>query len=749
MIRKTFQSRYIVSFLLLLCMFQHGFTSEIFTKLKTLGYSLIPSPQKVEVFEDEVIIDGDWKLVTHLQEGRIAVRRTIKEFLTGHGLHESDNSDKKIILTIDPKVLPDSISDVRRNEGYRLDISQDKITITGVSETGIFYGIQSLKQLIRQSQNILGKYALPHGRITDWPDLELRVIHWDTKHHQDRIPTLKRFMDQAAFYKVNAVAFEMEDKYEYPSHPIIGAPGAFTKAEMKDLTHYALNRNIELIPAVQAPAHMTYVLKHEQFAHLRSDSSNYQACLCDEEAMELIFNIYQDMIEATPGVQYFLVSTDEVYYAGICAKCPVEYNEKNRSQYWVDFMTRVSQWMKERDREVISWVEYPLLTEDIKKLPEGLIDGATAADQLEEWIQEKNKNGVRQLLYNSMQGAEYLFPNYFPTNYRNHKIGGRLRDTRQNFRLAQEKNLRLLGTFAAAWDDAGLHNETFWLGWATAMQYAWTTSKPSVEQSTSDFMNTFYGYDSPYVVDLYQKIEEGARYYESLWDKRVSTERKPGYGNSYGKGLGTTKVDLYLQMPSLPDFENGTHSESFSQKYKDKIETAFEIKDELESAITRLNYSVGQVRKNQYNIEVLLSIAELELYTAHMVIELAEIDRLLRQSESTDNDKKKIIHTWMKAYTMTSQLMKLQSETWQSLKRTWQKSRYEKGRSVGEKKFVHVFDDVKDHFADRRLGLDYMLAPFQRMEMGVWKKELKTIIYDFAEKHDLGPEVLDQLRLED
>ena len=79
------------------------------------------------------------------------------------------------------------------------------------------------------------------------------------------------FQLSLAFFKANAISFEMEDKYEYPRHPVIGAPRAYTRAEMAELTRYALERYIQIIPNVQAPAHMTFVLKHPEFAHLRSE----------------------------------------------------------------------------------------------------------------------------------------------------------------------------------------------------------------------------------------------------------------------------------------------------------------------------------------------------------------------------------------------------------------------------------------------------------------------------------------------
>jgi N-acetyl-beta-hexosaminidase len=123
---------------------------------------------------------------------------------------------------------------------------------------------------------------------------------------------MKTLIDWLAFFKVNCIGFELMDRYEFPRRPVIGAPGAYTKAEMQDLTRYALSRHIQLVPVVQSPAHMRYVLKHPEFAHLRADGNNYQACMCNEEAMQLFLDMHQDMIDATPGVDLFFLSTDEV-----------------------------------------------------------------------------------------------------------------------------------------------------------------------------------------------------------------------------------------------------------------------------------------------------------------------------------------------------------------------------------------------------------------------------------------------------
>ncbi len=86
---------------------------------------------------------------------------------------------------------------------------------------------------------------------------------------------------------------------------------------------------------------------------------------------------------------------------------------------------------------------------------------------------------------------------------------------------------------------------------------------------------------------------------------------------------------------------------------------------------------------------------------------------------------------------------------WSDLEATWYKSRLVKNQSVGGKDFIHEYDDVKDHFADRRKGLDYMLAPFERMEMEEWREQLKDIVNGFAKRHNIPVIGSETKRLED
>lgn len=730
----------------MLCSLTTSRSQEFVGALRGEGYSLIPAPQEASLTGNDIRVDQRWKIISENGTPKIAEESLYSGAMDLLDIQFTGTGEGEIILNVQSGMLNRSMDKALSEQGYRLSITAGKVMITGCGDAGLLYGVQSFLQLLRPSHQ--GGFTLPEGVITDWPDLPLRMIHWDTKHHQDRMETLKRYLDQAAYFKVNAIGFEIEDKYEYPSHPIIGAPGAFTKAEMQELSAYALERYIQIIPVIQAPSHMAYVLKHPAFAHLRADGMNYQACVCDEEAIQLIFDMYQDMIDATPGMDYFHVSTDELYYAGICDKCPETYDAHYRSQVWVDFVNRAHHWLSSRGRKMLAWVEYPLLTEDILKLPEGLI-GHVSGGESQEWIQNLNNAKVKQFAYSSMQGSEWLFPNYFRGKYRGRDIEGRLSDAANTVSKAFENKSDLLGSFAAAWDDAGLHNELFWLGWATVTQYSWSLGIPELEQSTADFMDVFYGSGSSDIIGDFRRLQEGARFYEDLWDRVISRERGPGYGSSHGKGIGIDRFDLTLRLPPLPTRGDIVMVPEFNARYADKITEAAKLLSENDQLISHLQHSMTRASRNRYNLEVLLSIAYFERYTFKTVLRLSSIENLLVNAAAARLNFSGAVSQLVEAHKLAGEILKEEAAMWAGFTGVWEKSRFPKCRSVGEGEFVHVLDDVKDHFADRRPGLEYMLAPFERMGLQQWQKQLEGIIVDFAAAKNVPVVGLETERLED
>lgn len=728
------------------------------TPLWSRGYSIIPAPKNVTLGRDDLALDTSWVVDTGKRgSAEIAVRSLLRGFRDFHALELRTASGGNSVIRL--AVVPGSVvthagAEIDR-QAYRIRLAPQRIEITGNTDTGLFYGVQSLIQLARRDAH--GKLVVPEGEIEDWPTFPLRFLHWDTKHHQDRMDTLKRYLDWAALLKVNMIGFELEDKFEYPSYPIIGAPGAFTTQQLQEIVDYGLERHIQVVPQIQSPAHMAYVLKHPEFSQLRSDGNNYQACLCDERTYKLIFSMYDDVIRATKGVDYFFVSTDEVYYAGIDKRCGKPYNPVNRSLMWVEFVQRAHNFLSKRSRKMLIWGEYPLLAEHVNLLPPDIVNGVSSP----EYLATENKLGIRQLIYNSMQGAERLFPNHLAleTDYLNLDgdegfAEGRLAETFRNITSgAVRRNGRPVGVYGAAWDDSGLHDETFWLGWSAIAQYGWSDGRPSVDQHVAEFMRLYYGPKVTNMIEIYRNLQRQARAWQATWERVRSRVRGQGYAHWDGrKGVGDAiRWDLVLDPPALPALPDLKLKPSFTEKYHHFLNIARARTLENDQLSLPLQSNMRLASRNRYNLEVLLAINKFIGHHWQLLEGLASAEQSLEEAQaaSAKQNHAVAVGELVAAYAKIDALVKEGEKTFQELVAVYEKSRYPKGQSVGGRSFVHIMDDTKDHWADRTADMGFMMQPEREIGLDAYLKDLRKILETYAQQHSVPVDRLGEVRLED
>ena len=160
--------------------------------LKTRGYSVLPEPRTVELQPRDFTFGPQWRIEGGPQAEADILREELQSRfqlrLNGRG------SDGVVRLAV-------AAGSVANEQGYQLDLAPKVITIKANAAAGLFYGIETLVQLLKKDGNRL---QLPEGRIVDWPDLAYRAIYWDDAHHLDRPEYLKQAIRQAAFYKINA-----------------------------------------------------------------------------------------------------------------------------------------------------------------------------------------------------------------------------------------------------------------------------------------------------------------------------------------------------------------------------------------------------------------------------------------------------------------------------------------------------------------------------------------------------------------
>ena len=303
--RKTASPLLAAAWVVLACMYSAGAQSALWRQ----GISLIPYPHEVVLGGDDFTFEGEVSITLEPRASagdRFAAEDLAARLKTYFG----------IAVQVGGSPRARSIRLLRRNvpgkggdQGYELKAGKDRIVVLGGGEAGLFYGTRTLLQIVQRGR------AAPFVRgmtIRDWPDVAQRAVHYDTKHHQDKPEYVRGFIRTLADYKINMLIWEWEDKFAYPSHPEIGAPGAFSMEEMQGFTRYARQYHVQIVPLVQGLGHVSFILKWPQHADLREiPASNWEFCPRKEGSYKRLLDLWGDAIEATPGSDYLHMGTDE------------------------------------------------------------------------------------------------------------------------------------------------------------------------------------------------------------------------------------------------------------------------------------------------------------------------------------------------------------------------------------------------------------------------------------------------------
>jgi len=734
------------------------FAANSATVLWSRGYALLPEPQKISLRGGDFSFDGDWtlELLPGVAEDHLAVRTLVRRLKQEFGIllsaskGGSSEGEKVIQLEIRPGSLARQLKEELSRQAYILEITPRKIKITANDQPGLLYGVSTLLQLlVSKGKN---NPTLPVCRIEDWPELELREIHWDSQYHQDRFETLKEYLDRAVEFKINAVGFSLKDKFAYQRHPIIAAPGAFTREQLQELVRYAQERFIELTPMIQVPSHMSYVLKHPQFAHLREDiNNNFQICTSKEESWKLIFDMFDEILEATAGCRFFHVGTDESWFYGTgkdCA-CAEKVKKIGKSGMFVEFMLRASEYLQQRGREVRFWGEFPLEIHDLKKLPNTLID-AVAGGNPEEIAIEKEM-GMRIMIYTSV-GSRMFFPRYFREGRGpGEQNSGNLEKVLKETASGPGRKGLVLGTFSAAWDESDPHNEVFWLTWVATSSYGWHAGTPALDDLLQKFMVLFYGPESRNMLEAYHLMNDCCTFWTSSWEK-VPSLRGLNYGGSYGP-RPSPLYESAIELPNLPDPETLYNHPFWKDRYRrmpyfrnrypnepDSLDIYHFLSKErasIERLIDILEDNYHRASRNRYNIEVMLSIANYWRHNINLFQTLAQIEDTLSAAS-----RARSYHRYQEAISHLESAERLaegicgeREELYRELVRVWEKSRYPKGMSVGGKKYVHIESNTWSGRANRTPDLSFIVKRERDLNLEKWLYDLKGIRHTFALKH--------------
>ena len=724
---------------------------------------LLPVPQQVSFSHEHYLLGDEWlvnilnvatsdpalqSLLSELKE-RFGVSIAIKQTSKGAA------NNKSIILKIQAgavKIGPttDTNRTALKKQAYRLTLREQNITITANAQQGLFYGVQTLLQSL---QPINGKTYFTAGDIVDWPDMDLRVIFWDDAHHLERLNAMKRAIRQAAYYKISGFSLKLEGHFEFASAKPIVEPYAYTAKEFQELTDYARARYIELIPYLDAPAHIAFILKHPAYADLRAfPNSNYDLSVINPKADDLILNMMNDLFMANKGGKYVVFSTDEAYYAG---KAPADKAHAaavgGNGKLLAEYITRIANQLHQKGRKVIIWTEFPMKKEDINSIPSHIISGVYNG----EWASTIKSHGMRQIIYTSTEGVEPLFPTYYPLTPKvifkdlfaatdDEEQQGTLAKGRVGEMLTEVTNATaagksdFMGVFVAGWADAGLNPETFWLGYATGAAAGWKSKSITATDLTNRFYPSFYG-NTVDMDSVYHLLSTQAEFWGRSWQWKPSNNRTPifGYSEAVYENPKPAKDQTLplLPVPSGSDLSLKGDWNNSNVALLEDVEKFLKQNNEL---LQLMQENLISVNFQQYNLLVLRSVALLCRQNMQMLLDLKRINELLKISaQAAVNNPSLAVAVIDQALDMVKRIRDERNEVWRGVTNTWYQDWFPKVAEANGRKFLYQVDDVKDHYPDRTIDMSYLIYRQLKYPLGKWAAEVLVTRNQFAKKNNL------------
>lgn len=254
------------------------------------------------------------------------------------------------------------------DQAYRLWIGPENVVVAADSASGLFYGVQTLRQIVR-----LHGSTLPLATIDDAPVLAERGVMLDVcRGKVPTLATLKELIEKLSFYKINQFQMHNEHAFYFPRHPAIGQDAdRLTNEEMLELDAHCRRYHVELVPNLQSFGHMQNILSLPQYQHLAETELCWSLAPTVAEGYQFLDELYADFLPAFSS-PFFNVNCDETYDLGQ-GRSAQRFEEVGAGRLYLEHMLRVRELASSYGRRLQMWADILLQhPEVITDLPEDI-----------------------------------------------------------------------------------------------------------------------------------------------------------------------------------------------------------------------------------------------------------------------------------------------------------------------------------------------------------------------------------------
>jgi hexosaminidase len=383
---------------------------------------------------------------------------------------------------------PDTkFTDEMKAEGYIIHTSSTSLTVVGDSAEGLFYGAQTVKQLVEGN----GAGAMLRGaNIRDWPAMKYRGLDDDLS--RGPITTLefeKGMIRTLAAYKINLYSPYFEHTQQYASNPLMAPPGSVTAEEAIELVAYAKLYHIMIVPEQEAFGHLHNNMTWEQYQTLAETPHGAVLAPGQPGSVALITQMFTELASLYPG-PFLHIGADETVDLGL-GQTKTDVDSRGLAPVYLDFLERIVTALKPLNRRLLFWGDIAQESPELlKDLPQSFKDATIAVA----WVYNPEARGYDRFLtpFTKAGFETWVAPsvNNFRKVYPNNNLA--LANI-QRF-TADGQRLGSTGQLNTIWNDdgEGLFNQD-WYGILFGAAAAWQKGESSIPAFQDSYAQVFHG----------------------------------------------------------------------------------------------------------------------------------------------------------------------------------------------------------------------------------------------------------------
>ncbi|HWB32599.1 MAG TPA: glycoside hydrolase family 20 zincin-like fold domain-containing protein [Acidobacteriaceae bacterium] len=375
-----------------------------------------------------------------------------------------------------------------RPEGYAISPDGRGLAVTAASDAGIFYALQTVKQLITGR----GANAVLHTvKIRDWPAMRYRGLDDDLS--RGPVTTLdfeKKMIRTIAAYKINLYSPYFEHTMEYASNPLIAPPGGgISRMDALALVAYARQYHVVIVPEQEAFGHLHNALLWEQYQKLAETPHGAVLAPGQAGSIALIKQEFAELAAEYPG-PFLHIGADETVDLGV-GQTKADVDARGLAPVYLDFLQQITAALKPLNRRLLFWGD---IAQDSPQLLKGLPQSFKDQTIAVAWDYNVEARGYsRELTPFANAGFEtWVSPSVhnFRVVYPDYNLG--LVNIQQFTRDGQK--LGSTGQLNTIWNDdgEGLFNQD-WYGILFGAACAWQPGESSIDQFEQSYGPVFHG----------------------------------------------------------------------------------------------------------------------------------------------------------------------------------------------------------------------------------------------------------------